>query len=69
MILNRDLSTIHEVDLNAEDQIQEFVAHSWYDYSGGKDHGLHPYRAKPTSTTPGPSRPTTTSTCSSPIPG
>src|SRR3989344_4225319 len=43
VILNRDLSRIHEIDLNADDQIQEFVAHSWYDYSGGKDKGLHPY--------------------------
>ena len=43
VILNRDLSKIHPVDLNAEDQIQEFVAHSWYDYSEGKDKGLHPY--------------------------
>jgi hydrogenase large subunit len=43
VILNRDLSVIHPVDLNAEDQIQEYVAHSWYDYSGGKNKGLHPY--------------------------
>jgi len=43
VILNRDLSKIHEVDLNAENEIQEFVAHSWYDYSLGKDKGLHPY--------------------------
>jgi hydrogenase large subunit len=43
VILDRDLSTIHEVDLNADDQIQEYVSHSWYDYSGGKDKGLHPY--------------------------
>ncbi len=42
-ILNRDLSTIHEIDLNAEDQVQEFVSHSYYDYQGGKDVGLHPY--------------------------
>jgi Ni,Fe-hydrogenase I large subunit len=42
-ILNRDLSTIHEVDLKAPDQVQEFIAHSWYDYSGGKDKGLHPW--------------------------
>lgn len=45
-ILNRDLSTIHEVDLNAEEQIQEFVAHSWYDYKAGKEAGLHPYRGE-----------------------
>lgn len=43
VILNRNLSEIHPVDLNADDQIQEFVAHSWYDYSDGKQKGLHPY--------------------------
>jgi hydrogenase large subunit len=43
VILNRDLSTIHPVDLNNADEIQEFVSSSWYDYSGGKDQGLHPY--------------------------
>ncbi|MEN8214583.1 MAG: nickel-dependent hydrogenase large subunit, partial [Pseudomonadota bacterium] len=42
-ILNRDLSTVHEVDMHAQDQIQEFVAHSYYDYSTGKESGLHPY--------------------------
>ena len=46
-ILGRDLSHVHEdVDLNAEADIQEFVAHSWYDYRGGKDTGLHPYRGE-----------------------
>ena len=43
VILNRDLSTIHELDMNAADQIQEYVSHSWYDYSVGNDKGLHPY--------------------------
>jgi hydrogenase large subunit len=42
-ILNRNLNEIHPVDLHAQDEIQEFVAHSWYDYSGGKQQGLHPY--------------------------
>jgi hydrogenase large subunit len=46
VILNRDLSTIHEVDMNAGDQIKEYVAHSWYDYSAGKDSGLHPYEGE-----------------------
>jgi hydrogenase large subunit len=45
-ILGRDLSHIQEVDLTAEEDIQEFVSHSWYDYSGGKDTGLHPYRGE-----------------------
>ena len=42
-ILNRDLATIHPVDMNDPAEIQEFVAHSWYDYKEGKDKGLHPY--------------------------
>jgi hydrogenase large subunit len=42
-ILNRDLSTVHEIDVHAPDEIQEYVAHSWYDYSTGKQSGLHPY--------------------------
>jgi hydrogenase large subunit len=42
-ILNRDLTTIHDVDMNAADEIQEYVSHSWYDYQGGKQAGLHPY--------------------------
>jgi hydrogenase large subunit len=46
-ILGRDLSHIEGgIDLNAETDIQEFVAHSWYDYGGGKDTGLHPYRGE-----------------------
>jgi len=45
-ILARDLSHIQEVDLTADEGIQEFVAHSWYDYSGGKETGLHPYKGE-----------------------
>jgi len=43
VILDRDLSTIHPVDLSAEGEIEEYVAHSWYEYEGGKDKGLHPW--------------------------
>ena len=42
-ILDRNLSKIHPVDLNDPEQIKEFIAHSYYDYSSGKDSGLHPY--------------------------
>jgi hydrogenase large subunit len=45
-IMGRDLSHIEEVDLRSQTDIQEFVAHSWYDYSGGKDQGLHPYHGE-----------------------
>ena len=42
-ILDRDISTIHDVDMNAADEIKEYISHSWYDYEKGKDAGLHPY--------------------------
>ncbi|HYW02600.1 MAG TPA: nickel-dependent hydrogenase large subunit [Gammaproteobacteria bacterium] len=45
-ILNRDLSKIEEVDLEADGQVREFVAHSWYDYTVGKNTGLHPYEGQ-----------------------
>ena len=45
-ILNRDLSTIHPVDLHADGEIQEYVTHSWYKYSVGDETGLHPYKGE-----------------------
>jgi hydrogenase large subunit len=42
-ILGRNLNEIHEVDFADPNGIQEFVSHAWYDYSGGKDQGLHPW--------------------------
>lgn len=46
VLLNRDLSTVHEVDLESESEIQEFVSHSWYQYSNGNSQGLHPYQGE-----------------------
>ena len=46
VILDRDLSKIHPIDLNAEGEIQEFVSHAWYEYSVGKGKGLHPYKGE-----------------------
>lgn len=45
-ILNRDLTTIHPVDMTNPGEIQEFVSHSWYEYSDGKSDGLHPYEGQ-----------------------
>jgi len=56
-ILNRDLSTIHDVDMNAADEIQEYVSHSWYDYGGGKQEGLHPYDGETSLNYDGPTPP------------
>ena len=56
-ILNRDLSTIHEVDLDAMDEVKEYVAHSWYNYEGGKGTGLHPYEGETSFNYDGPAPP------------
>jgi len=45
-IVNRNLYEVHEVDMRADSEIQEFVAHSWYDYDGGNDRGLHPWEGE-----------------------
>lgn len=43
VILGRDLSKVHEVDTSDPDQIKEFINHSYYDYDGGKEAGMHPW--------------------------
>ena len=47
-ILNRNLDELHEVDLRAEAEVQEFVAHSWYGYEGGNEQGRHPWTGETT---------------------
>ncbi len=41
-IINGNLKEIHEIDLRAPDEIQEFVTHSWYKYPD-ETKGLHPW--------------------------
>jgi hydrogenase large subunit len=41
-ILDGNLSQIYEVDTRDPDQVQEFVAHSWYTYDD-ESRGLHPW--------------------------
>ena len=42
-ILNRDLSTVHEIDGKDPMQVQEYISHSWYEYAAGDDAGKHPW--------------------------
>ncbi len=46
VILNRDLSTVHDIDVNEDGEIQEFVSHSWYKYGAGDGAGLHPWKGE-----------------------
>lgn len=43
VILGKDLSKVYPVDQN---KITEYVDHSWYEYSGGKGKGLHPWEGE-----------------------
>jgi len=42
-ILDRDLSQVLEVNGRDAEQVQEFIAHSWYSYQGGDEMGKHPW--------------------------
>jgi hydrogenase large subunit len=41
-ILGRDLGKVHEVNGKGQDEIKEYIAHSWYKYQAGDGAGLHP---------------------------
>lgn len=56
-ILNRDLSKVYTINFEDPSEIQEFVAHSWYDYRAGKQAGLHPYDGETTLHYTGPKPP------------
>ena len=43
VILNRNLATVQSVNVKFQSQIQEYVSHSWYDYTAGKNTPLHPF--------------------------
>jgi len=43
VVLNRDMSTVHPVNVRDSQEIKEYIAHSWYTYEGGDATGLHPW--------------------------
>jgi hydrogenase large subunit len=44
-IIDGNLNEVQDIDLDALDQVQEFVTHSWYKY-GDEQKGLHPYEGE-----------------------
>lgn len=48
VILDRNLSDVQELKMDASDEVQESVSSSWYDYSAGKNTPLHPYKGETT---------------------
>lgn len=62
VVLNGDLSTVHEIDLSDKEHIQEFVDRSWYTYDGksGGGVGKHPFEGETALEYTGPKPPYTT---------
>lgn len=46
VILDRDLSKVHEVNGRDENEIKEYISHSWYKYTVGDAEGLHPWKGE-----------------------
>jgi len=44
--MNKDVSKVMDVDLRKDDEVQEFINHSWYEYKGGDAQGLHPWKGE-----------------------
>lgn len=44
VILNKDISKVMDVDMRKDDEIQEFIDNSWYEYKGSG--GLHPWKGE-----------------------
>ena len=42
-VIGRNLNEVQEVDGKDSEQIKEYIAHSWYEYSDGDDKGKHPW--------------------------
>jgi len=57
VILKRDLSKILPLDAEDPREIQEFITHSWYDYSKGRNTPLHSYDGETTLRYTGPQPP------------
>ena len=57
VIIGRDLNNIQEPDPRDFERMQEFIAHSWYEYSGGDQQGLHPWKGETDLNFTGPNAP------------
>ncbi len=54
VILNRDLTKVGPFQ---PDKVSEYVKHSWYDYTGGDDHSLPPFKGETLPNYTGPNPP------------
>ena len=46
VVVDRNLGAVQDVDPRADDEIREYIAHSWYRYQGSDVAGLHPWKGE-----------------------
>ncbi|MDX2033359.1 MAG: nickel-dependent hydrogenase large subunit [Blastocatellia bacterium] len=56
-ILNGNLQEVFEIDPRDPSQIQEYISHSWFEYSEGEKKGYHPWDGETTPKYQGPKPP------------
>ena len=54
VIVNKNLNEVLPYD---HEKVKEYITHSWYEYAGGNDVGLHPYEGETTAKYTGPPTP------------
>ena len=59
VILNKDLSKVHDLDIRNLKTVEEYVNHSWYDYSGDPMGGKQPWSGETNINYTGPKPPYT----------
>jgi len=56
-VLDRDLSRVYPVNPRDQQEIKEYIAHSWYTYDGGNEVGVHPWAGETNISYSGPKPP------------
>jgi hydrogenase large subunit len=57
VVLNRNLAEVLPIDVTDPQEVQESIAHSWYEYSGGDGVAKHPWEGETTLKYTGPKPP------------
>ena len=46
IVMNRNLNEVVPINASDESEVQEYISHSWYEYNGGDDVALHPWKGE-----------------------
>ena len=46
IVLDRNLNEVIEINASSQEEVQEYISHSWYEYSDGDDTPKHPWEGE-----------------------